>query len=125
MTRLHQCHPDLKRLFLEVVKRYDNSIITGHRMEAEQDEMFNTKKSKVEWPDSKHNKNPSMAVDAVRYNNGIQWDDTVGHYHFAGYVLAIADMLNIKIRCGANWDGDSDLHDQTFNDLIHFELIED
>jgi len=65
-----------------------------------------------------------MAVDVAPYikGKGIVWDKEQG-YHFAGFVLGIASILNIKIRCGADWDSDKDIHDQTFDDLCHFELL--
>ena len=43
-------------------------------------------------------------------------------YHFAGWVLATASRLSIPIRWGGDWDGDRDFMDQTFDDLVHFEL---
>lgn len=44
-------------------------------------------------------------------------------YFMAGLVMRTADILNIKIRWGGDWDGDQDFMDQTFNDLAHFELV--
>ena len=44
---------------------------------------------------------------------------------FAGYVQGVAEQLGIKIRWGGDWDSDFDFKDQTFNDLVHFELRED
>jgi peptidoglycan L-alanyl-D-glutamate endopeptidase CwlK len=29
-----------------------------------------------------------------------------------------------SVRFGGDWDGDKDITDQKFNDLVHFELIE-
>ena len=42
---------------------------------------------------------------------------------FVGFVRAIAEILKINIRCGADWSGNWSTTDQTFNDLVHFELI--
>lgn len=123
-VRLAQCHQDLQRVFNRVIAHYDCSIITGHRSEADQNKMFDDQLSKVEWPDSKHNSVPSMAVDCVRYHNGIRWNDTKGHYHFAGFVMGLAASMGIKLRSGSDWDMDMDLDDQSFNDLIHFELVD-
>jgi len=122
-ARLATCHPDLQRLFNEVIKNYDCSILQGVRSKEEQDEYFfgTPQRSKVQWPNSKHNKTPSMAVDVAPYP--IDWDNTNRFYHFAGYVLATADQMGIKIRFGGDWDSDKDFSDQTFNDLPHFELI--
>jgi peptidoglycan L-alanyl-D-glutamate endopeptidase CwlK len=37
--------------------------------------------------------------------------------------MGIAAKMGIKIRWGGDWDRDEELHDQTFFDLPHFELI--
>jgi len=120
-TRLDSCHPDIKRLFSEVLQGRDCSILEGHRVEEIQNELFKQGLSKLEWPDSTHNKVPSLGIDAAPYP--INWEDSKNFYFFAGYVLGIADKLNIKIRWGGDWDSDKDLNDQTFMDLVHFELV--
>jgi peptidoglycan L-alanyl-D-glutamate endopeptidase CwlK len=118
--KLSTCHKDLQKLFNEVVKNYNCAIIEGYRSEADQLKAFNEGKSKIKT-DGKHNKNPSLAIDAAPYP--VDWNDKIRFYHFIGYVKATADHLGIKIRCGGDWDGDNDLKDQTFFDLPHFELV--
>ena len=63
-----------------------------------------------------------MAVDVVPYP--IDWKDRARFYHFVGFVRGIASQKGIKIRTGADWDGDHLFNDQTFHDLPHFELLE-
>ena len=126
MSRLNTCHPDLIRLFLEVVKFYDCQVLYlgGHRNEQQQNELYPTY-SKVKWPNSKHNRWPSQAADIAPYfatEPHVRWDDKESFYHFAGYVRGVAEQMGIKIRWGGDWDGDFDLTDQTFYDLAHFEL---
>lgn len=70
-----------------------------------------------------HNKTPSLAVDVAPWP--IDWNDKNRFYHFAGRVQGIAQMFNIKIRWGGDWDSDNDLKDQNFYDLPHFELVTD
>ena len=125
-NKLSTCHPDLQMLFNEVIKYRDCTIIVGYRDEYNQDKCYNEEKSKVEWPNSKHNKLPSEAVDVAPYfstSPHIRWHDIETFYHFAGFVLGIAEMMGIKIRWGGNWDSDDEIDDQTFNDLPHFEVI--
>ena len=122
-NNLITCHPKLQELFHTIIKNYDCTIIEGHRSNDRQDELFHQGKSKLKSGQSKHNNNPSLAVDAIPYP--IDWNDKIKFYHFVGYVKATADQLNIKIRCGADWDNDNDLKDKTFFDLPHFELITD
>ena len=119
--KLASCHADLQKLFNEVIKNYDCTIIEGFRSNEYQEELYCQGKSKLKAGKSKHNQNPSLAIDVAPYP--INWNNRIGFYHFVGYVKATADQLNIKIRCGADWDNDNDLHDQTFFDLPHFELI--
>lgn len=121
--RLEQCHPDLQKLFNKVIENYDCTIICGHRSAEDQEEAFRTGKSKVHFPESKHNKYPSLAADVVPYP--IDWNDLTRFYHFGGYVKAMAESIGIKIRWGGDWDGDFDFKDQNFHDLPHFELILD
>lgn len=118
--RLEECHEDLQTLFNEVIKYYDCTIICGHRSEKDQMKAYRSGNSKLVYPQSKHNKMPSLAVDVAPYP--IDWKDYNRFYNFGGYVLAIADMLGIKIRWGGDWDSDNNFDDQRFNDLVHFEL---
>lgn len=124
-NNLATAHPDLQRLFNEVIKGYDCTVICGHRNQTDQDKAFHEGRSKVQWPNGKHNKQPSLAVDVVPWFKNkphIRWDDSEKFYHFAGYVQGVADGLGINIRSGLNWDSDDELHDQTFFDGPHFEL---
>ncbi len=122
---LDTCHHDLQRLFREVVKTYDCSVLWGHRTKEQQDEMYLSipPVTKVQYPDSKHNSIPSMAIDVAPWLNGNITFEPRQCYHFAGYVKATADRMGIQIRGGADWDNDNDINDQTFNDIIHFELV--
>ena len=118
--KLETCVDDLQKLFREVVKHYDCTILVGHRTEEAQNKAFEEGKSKLKFPQSNHNSYPSKAVDVAPYP--IDWSDTERFYHFAGYVLATADQLGINIRWGGDWDMDKDFDDQDFNDLVHFEV---
>jgi peptidoglycan LD-endopeptidase CwlK len=124
IERLKTCDPKLQELFNEVVKHYDCSVLEGHRTRERQTELFFAKpqRSKVQWPNSKHNTFPSKGIDISPYP--IDWDNTKRFYHFAGYVQGIANQMGIKIRFGGDWDNDFDLDDQSFMDLVHFELVD-
>lgn len=119
--KLATCHPLLQDLFNEIIKTIDCTILDGHRGRAEQNRLHKLKRSRVKYPDSKHNADPSNAVDVAPYP--IDWTNIHRFYMFVGYVRAKADQLNIPIRCGADWDSDWLTGDQTFDDLPHFELI--
>lgn len=117
---LETAHPDLQRLFREVIKYVDCSILEGHRDKIAQDAAYAAGKSKKRWPESKHNRQPSLAVDAAPYP--VDWKDPKRFCFFAGYVKATADRLGIGIRWGGDWNSDGHISDETFPDLPHFEL---
>jgi peptidoglycan L-alanyl-D-glutamate endopeptidase CwlK len=118
--RLLTCHPDIIRVMKEVIKGVDCTILEGHRPQEKQDDVYSKGLSKVKWPHSKHNASPSLAVDVAPYP--IDWNDTQRFYYFGGYVLGVADQLGVNLRWGGDWDGDNDLSDQHFMDLVHWEL---
>lgn len=118
--RLSTCHPELQRLFQEVVKHFNCTVVCGFRDKDAQNEAFNTGKSKKQWPYGEHNKTPSLAVDVVPFP--IDWKDTDSMRYFAGFVKGVAAVMGITIRWGGDWDNDTDLKDQTFNDFPHFEI---
>ena len=117
---LGEAHQDLQRLFNEVIKVVDCAVIEGHRPKSEQDRAYLSGKSKLKFPRSKHNSMPSQAVDVVPWP--LNWRDTKRFYEFGELVVGIASEMNIGIRWGGDWDGDGDYRDQSFNDLVHFEL---
>jgi peptidoglycan L-alanyl-D-glutamate endopeptidase CwlK len=117
---LETCDVELQELFNEVVKNFDCSVLCGHRSEEDQNEAFRANRSKLKFPDSKHNFKPSRAVDVVPYP--IDWGNLNRFYMFGGYVKGIAEKLGIKIRWGGDWDNDTMTDDQRFMDLPHFEL---
>ena len=121
LKELETCHPLLQLLFTRVVEGYDCSVLEGARSKEKQNSLYEAGKTKLKWPNSKHNSSPSLAVDVAPYP--INWKSKDQFYHFVGYVKGVSDILGIKIRCGADWDGDNDINDQTFDDLPHFELI--
>ena len=65
----------------------------------DQNSLFNAGRSKLNWPHSKHNSFPSLAVDvAPLVGSSINWGDLYLFYHFAGYVQSHADKMNIRIQ---------------------------
>lgn len=124
-SKLKTCHLLLQKLFNEVIKEFDCTITCGERGEFEQNEAFRKGYSKLKYPQSKHNvvppKEKAEATDAVPYP--IDWKDTERMYYFGGFVKGKASAMGIKIRWGGDWDSDTQVKDQNFIDLPHFELI--
>lgn len=119
--RLNTCDPRLIEIFTEVVKTWDCSVLCGTRSEADQNKAYDEGRSKLKFPQSKHNGLPSKAVDVAPYP--INWKDLGAFYMFAGYVMRTAEQMGYKVRFGGDWDGDKKTKDQSFNDLPHFEIV--
>ncbi len=127
--KLLTCHPSLQTLFNEVIKTFDCTIIEGHRPRERQEKLLAEGKTKTLR--SKHLNDPSTAVDVVPYP--VLWPEHASpqarhkalarFYLFAGWVLATAHNMGISLRWGGDWDQDKDVFDQSFDDLVHFELM--
>jgi peptidoglycan L-alanyl-D-glutamate endopeptidase CwlK len=113
LSKLETCDKRLQDLFLTVVKKFDCTILEGHRIKDRQ---------KLKYPKGKHNSLPSKAVDVAPYP--IDWNDRERFTYFAGYVIGIAYQMGLKIRWGGDWDMDTQVKDNNFDDLPHFEIKE-
>ncbi len=122
LSKLETCDKRLQDLFLRVVKKFDCTILEGHRSKDRQNKLFDEGKSKLKYPKGKHNSLPSKAVDVAPYP--IDWNDRERFTYFAGYVLGIAYQMGLKIRWGGDWDMDTQVKDNNFDDLPHFEIKE-
>jgi peptidoglycan L-alanyl-D-glutamate endopeptidase CwlK len=116
----------LQKLFEEVVKHFDCTVIQGHRGEKEQNQAYDAGRSKLRYPDGKHNASPSRAVDVAPYP--VDWEDRDRFHYFSGFVMGMATRLEkkvptLKLRWGGDWDQDTEVKDNRFDDLVHFELV--
>ena len=120
-ANLATCHTDLQRLANEVIKHVDHSVTCGHRGQVDQDKAFAEGKSKLEFPKGEHNKLPSNAIDVAPYP--LNWNDAEAFTLLAGVYFGVAKMMGIKIRLGADWDGDFNILEHSFKDRPHIELV--
>lgn len=100
----------------------DVSLTTGHRSESEQNALYPAY-TKVQWPNSNHNKNPSLAVDLQPYpypsrEQALREQLT----YIAGRVVQWGIHKGIDIRWGGDWNQDGDVNNNGFDDLFHFEV---
>ena len=137
LAKLETCHEDLQLIFNDVIWMRDCTIIEGHRGKGRQDELHFLGKSQLQYPSSKHNHNPSMAVDVMEYfpeKPHIHWLRLDDAEDFAKYVLETADRLldcgdiSHRLRWGGDWNMDGtpvnlDPYEQFF-DAPHYELVE-
>jgi hypothetical protein len=121
--RLATCEKDLQMVFNEVIKYVDCSVLEGHRSKDRQNSLYEDGKTKVRYPNGRHNSNPSRAVDVTPYP--VDWADRERQTLFAGFVLGVANQMGIKLRWGGDWDQDFEVQDNKFDDFPHFELIKE
>jgi peptidoglycan L-alanyl-D-glutamate endopeptidase CwlK len=126
LERLASCDPCLIAVFKAVIGFRDARVLVGHRGKIEQNRAYADGFSQKRWPDGEHNGYPSRAVDASPYPVP-DMEDRRNHprfYYFGGIVMGIAYMLGVKLRYGGDWDGDGNTRNQSFFDLVHFEVEE-
>ena len=121
--RLATCDERLQEVFNEVIKFVDCSVLEGHRGQERQDQLYIDGKTKVKYPNGRHNSKPSNAVDCTPYP--IDWADRERQTLFAGFVLGVARAKGIKLRWGGDWDMDFQVMDNRFDDFPHFEVRDD
>ncbi len=120
LNNLATVHPILREILYEALEVMDFVVLCGYRDEKAQNEAYENGTSKLQYPNSVHNTQPSRAVDVAPYR--IDWDDTLAFARLAGIIECLASQRGYRIRWGGDWDGDHRSNDQTFNDLGHFEL---
>ena len=121
--RLATCDTRLQEVFNEVIKYVDCSILEGHRDKERQNQLHIEGKTKVKYPNGRHNSSPSNAVDVTPYP--VDWADRERQTLFAGFVIGIARSMGITLRWGGDWDMDFQVMDNRFDDFPHFEVRDD
>lgn len=115
LERLATCHPDLQGLIKSVAIGIDEgdlayagihdiTVICGFRGEREQNQAFADGTSETPWPRSKHNREPSDAVDVAPYP--VQWGlavyaDKLATLH--AYIAGVAHVMQIDLF-DITWD---------------------
>ena len=118
--RLSSCDKRLQDVFNEVIKYVDCSILEGHRSKERQNKLYDEGRTKVKYPNGRHNSSPSKAVDVTPYP--VNWEDRERQTLFAGFVIGIARGMGIRLRWGGDWDMDFQVMDNRFDDFPHFEV---
>ena len=118
--QLATCDARLQQVFNEVIKHFDCKVLEGHRNKEKQDAAYASGHSKLKWPNGNHNSMPSKAVDVIPFP--IDWADRERMTLFAGFVIGIAQGMGIDIRWGGDWNENTKVKDNSFDDLVHFEV---
>ena len=102
----------------ELIKMMDVTIIEGVRTKERQAKLLKQGATKVKY--SKHME--GKAVDLAPYP--IDWNNRDGFYYMGGMIRGIAKQLGLNIRFGGDWDSDGDTKDNSFDDLVHVEILD-
>ena len=119
-SRLSTCDERLQEVFTEVIKHVDCSVLEGHRSKERQNKLYDEGRTKVKYPNGRHNSSPSKAVDVTPYP--VDWEDRERQTLFAGFVFGIGRSMGYNLRWGGDWDMDFQVMDNRFDDFPHFEI---
>ncbi len=114
--RLSSCHEDLKRLMEAAISHpdcpMDFSILTGHRGQRDQDAAFARGASNLRFPQSKHNRRPSLAVDIAPWP--LDWNDIEAFVRLGAHIKRVGAEIGVTVEWGGDW--------RRFKDYPHYEL---
>ena len=98
--KLALVHPDLHKWYVEQIKPifHDSHISWGFRDAADQEIAVEDGKSKLEFPQSAHNKTPAMALDLFQI-------DEAGHAKWDPGYFSVINQLCAKINAPIIWGG--------------------
>lgn len=131
--RLMTCHTDLVKVADKAIEIVDFSLIEGHRGREAQDKAFAEGRSKLMFPESEHNKEPSNAFDFVPFPFNLA--DTEAHAeakarlkawmqyaYTAGVLVGVGHGLGIRLRSGMDFNNNGRVDDENFMDAPHLEI---
>ncbi len=126
LSRLDTCRSTVQVVMRVAIKIMDIKILDGRRNQEQQDKAYAAGYSKKQWPLSTHNVPPpklSPAWDCCPYP--IDWEDREQFTVMAGIIIGIGAVMGITIRWGGNWAMSNRLSENVFDDLGHFEIVDE
>lgn len=122
LQRLETCDQRLQDVVKAAIKRIDFTVLCGFRNKQDQNDAFERGFSKVKWPNGRHNKQPSQAVDLAPYP--IDWRNLD---RFKAMMMIVKDegaKLNVPLRFGMDFNQNDIIGDDKFIDWPHVEIDE-
>jgi hypothetical protein len=116
---LGTCRKELQDSANLAIQILDFGVSCGQRGEADQNKAFAEKKSKVKFPNSKHNKIPSDAFDF--FPAPLDWSDVQRFIYVGGVIIACGAVLGHDLRWGGDWNENGIIKDESFKDFPHIE----
>lgn len=122
--KLRTLHPNLSRLVRAVAQTWDVVILETSRTPERQAALVAGGQS--QRVDSKHLMQPDGYAHAIDLAPlPVDWNDARRWYYFGGYCLAMAESLGVRVIWGGDWNHNTQVTDQSFNDLDHLEVRAD
>lgn len=122
--RLEGVHPALAEFARRLGVRLSLTVVCGVRTRAQQAQHIEAGASKT--------MNSYHLVQADGWGHAvdlapspIDWKHLTSFAYMAGRGIELAMTMGLPITWGGDWDRDGNLKDQTFNDLVHFQLSRD
>lgn len=119
LLQLKTCDERLAHIAKHAIQFVDFTVTIGHRGKDAQNEALAKGHSKLPWPKSKHNREPSLAFDFLPFPFDGNWNDKtlIPRLKAVGTQLKkSASELGIEgVSYGGDWE--------TFKDYPHFELV--
>ena len=116
--RLSTCHPDLQAVCRELIKQYDFAVLCGHRNKAEQNAAFDAGRSRLIYPQSKHNSQPALAVDIAPYpidwGNLYRFREMLCRFDALARLMRERGEIESEFEYGADWS--------SLKDYPHIEI---
>jgi len=122
--RLEGVDDRLVKVLNKAVEYFDITIIEGLRSQERQNQLVKEGKSKTKF--GKHVQ--GKAVDIAPYP--VDFNARDDFHYLGGFILAIAMSMGVKIRWGGDWNASSlyqgkrTTKDNSFDDLVHFEILD-
>lgn len=113
--KLDKVHPYMANWYRIKKKKYPNLHVSwGFRGRSEQERAFNDGKTKLHYPDSAHNKIPSLAIDLFQID-----EDGVARWSQVFFMKLNAENEadQFPIKWGGNW--------KSLGDADHFQYESD
>ena len=115
----------LQRIAHRALRITDHSITCGHRTREAQDAAFEAGNSKIQWPDGKHNRLPSVAMDVQVWPRPEKEEDLIDEQlYLLGVYKGVGQEQGIPIRTGADFNRNGRVSDNEWKDLFHVEIDE-
>ena len=122
----NELHERLQRVVTRIRDEVaDITLLEGYRNQERQDALFQSGESQVVFPNGKHNRSPSWAVDFQPSPRPLEDNKLWGALGYvAGAAIRIAKEEGVILRWGGDWNCNGDTTDQRFYDLFHLEIVE-